>query len=75
MARFPKGVSGNPAGRPKGAKTRKTLMLEALQRHSPLKGRAAEIDSMIKLCFSKEPNTREQAFNLLRHYIEDAVKC
>ena len=30
LGRFPKGVSGNPAGRPRGSRNRATLMAEAL---------------------------------------------
>ncbi len=35
MARFKKGQSGNPAGRPKGIKDRRVKYRELLEQHTP----------------------------------------
>jgi hypothetical protein len=69
MSKFIKGFSGNPKGRPKGGKNKKTLLLDALERHSPLDGRAGQVDTIVKLMFSEDMKTRKQALVTLEMWV------
>lgn len=72
---FVKGVSGNARGRPIGAKGKRTLVIEALERHSTLEGKAAQVDSLIALiCKSDDDNTVESAANMLIEIVRGEKK-
>jgi hypothetical protein len=59
MPKFRKGQSGNPSGRPKGAKDKRTALREILDNHSEeLVGKAVELAlqgdlSALRLCFDR----------------------
>jgi hypothetical protein len=69
MSKFVKGFSGNVKGRPKGCQNKKTLLLDALERHSPLNGRAGQVDTIVKLMFSDDMKTRKQALETLEMWV------
>lgn len=69
MPKFVKGCSGNPKGRPKGRQNMKTLLLAALERHSPLDGKAGQVDTIVKLMFSDDVKTRKRALETLEMWI------
>lgn len=69
MPKFVKGCSGNPKGRPRGCKNKKTLLLAALERHSPLDGKAGQVDTIVKLMFSDDVKTRKNALETLELWI------